>query len=162
MTQSIAICPGSFDPPTLGHINIIKRSLTLFDQVIVAVAINRTKAPLFSVEERTDLLSKIFMEESRIQIDSFEGLLVQYAQNQNAQAILRGIRNMSDYEYESQMALANKTMAPEIETVVMMTECHFAHLSSTIIKDVIEHKNEESKMIHPLVKKALKKKLQED
>lgn len=157
--MKIAICPGSFDPPTNGHLNIIERGLRIFDRLIVAVAVNSTKAPIFSGPERVALLREVFQGQRNIEIDHFEGLLVEYAKRRSVTTIVRGIRNMSDYEYEFQMALANKAMHAEIETLFMMTEGRYSHLSSTIIKDVIRFDGNATEMIHPVVEKALRKKL---
>src|SRR5579885_3370263 len=113
-----AVCAGSFDPPTEGHLNIIRRGLKLFDKVVVAVAVNSQKKSTLSVSERVDMLQKLFKGERGIEIDTFEKrLLVDYARAKKAQVILRGLRTVQDYEYEFQMALANKQIAPEIETV---------------------------------------------
>lgn len=155
----VAMCPGSFDPPTNGHLNIIERGLKIFDRLIVAVAVNSAKHPVLTVAERMDLLREIFAQEPRIEVEHFEGLLVTYATQRGVRAILRGIRTMSDYEFESQLALANKAMHPEIETVFMMTEGRYAHVSSTIIKDVIRYGGNAAEMIHPRVEAALQKKL---
>jgi pantetheine-phosphate adenylyltransferase len=133
-----AICPGSFDPPTEGHINIIERGLKLFDKIVVAVAVNSAKKTLLTTEERLELLKEIFKKEPRIEVKSFEKqLLVNYARSEKAVAILRGLRTIQDYEYEFQMALANKKIAPDIETVFMMTESEYSHISSTIIKEIV-------------------------
>lgn len=155
----IAICPGSFDPPTNGHLNIIERGLKIFDRLIVAVAVNTSKHPLFTGTERVSLLEEIFKDHPNIEVDRFEGLMVDYAKRRRVTTILRGIRNMSDYEYEFQMSLANKAMYPELETIFMMTEGRYTHLSSSIIKDVIMYGGKASEMIHPIVEKRLKKKL---
>jgi pantetheine-phosphate adenylyltransferase len=155
-----AICPGSFDPPTHGHLNIIARGTQIFDELIVAVADNSSKTPIFSIEERIDLLQEIFADTPNVSIDAFDGLLVNFAQAKNIAYILRGIRNMSDYEYESQMALANKTMSPDLETIFLMAEGRYAHLSSSIIKDVVRHGGPAAEMVHPLVETALRAKLQ--
>lgn len=154
-----AICPGSFDPPTNGHINIIRRSLQIFDELIVAVAINSSKQPLLTTDERVELLSTIFADEPRIRVDAFDGLLVEYARAQDVTTILRGIRTNSDYEYESQMALANKAMFPDLETIFMMTEGQFAYVSSSIIKDVIRFGGQVGDMIHPAVERKLREQL---
>lgn len=154
-----AICPGSFDPPTNGHLNIVERGLKIFDRLIVAVAVNSGKRPIFTGKERVALLRQIFKGVAPIEVDHFEGLLVDYARRRGVTTILRGIRNMSDYEYEFQMALANKAMSARLETVFMMTEGRYTHLSSTIIKDVIVYGGKASNMIHPIVDKALRKKL---
>lgn len=153
------ICTGSFDPPTNGHLNIIERALKAFDHVIVAVAINTSKQPILSPEERVDILKKIYTGTPGIEIDAFEGLLVEYARKRGVSRALRGIRNMSDYEHEYEMALTNKTLDPKLETLFMMTEGKYAHLSSSIIKEVILFGGSLSGMIHPIVEEALRKKL---
>ncbi|MFA4874363.1 MAG: pantetheine-phosphate adenylyltransferase [bacterium] len=157
-----AICAGSFDPPTDGHINIVGRGLKVFDSVVVAVAINTRKAPIFSPEERVDMLREIFRDSKNVEVDSFEGLLVDYARRKGVHTILRGLRTMGDYEYESQMALANKTLDPEIEILYMMTEGKYAHLSSSIIKEIITFGGSGCGMIHPVVEKRLRQKLLKD
>jgi pantetheine-phosphate adenylyltransferase len=136
--MKIAICPGSFDPATNGHIDIIKRSGALFDKVIVAVLNNPNKKPLFSVEERVELLRKTCSSIENVEIDSFSGLLIEYAKSRNANAIVKGLRAVSDFEYELQMALMNKKLYPEIETVFMMTSSRYSYLSSSIIKEVAQ------------------------
>lgn len=154
-----AICAGSFDPPTLGHLNIIERGLTIFDQLLVAVANNTTKKSLLTVEERIDLLKELLKNYKNVSVTSFDGLLVDFAKKEGVKTLLRGIRNMSDYEYESQMALANKALYPDIETIFMMTEGKYSHLSSTIIKEILISGGTCKGMINPLVEKILKKKL---
>jgi pantetheine-phosphate adenylyltransferase len=154
-----AICAGSFDPPTDGHLNIIERALKVFDGVIVAVAINTRKQPIFSAAERVEMLREIFQGRAQVEIDTFEGLLVDYARRKGVHTILRGLRTMGDYEYESQMALANKTLDPEIEILYMMTEGKYAHLSSSIIKEILTFGGSGCGMIHPVVEKRLREKL---
>jgi pantetheine-phosphate adenylyltransferase len=132
----IAICPGSFDPATNGHIDIIQRSAKLFDKVIVAVLNNPSKDPLFSVEERVEILKKTCSFIDNLEIDSFSGLLIEYAKSKNANAIVKGLRAVSDFEYELQMALMNKKLNPEIETVFMMTSSKYSYLSSSLVKEV--------------------------
>lgn len=156
----IAICPGSFDPPTDGHINIVERALKIFDKVVVAVAVNTTKVPILTADERVKLLKEIFKNYKKVEVDKFEGLLADYARKRKIITILRGIRNMSDYEYEYQMALANKTLYPELEILFMMTEGKYSHLSSSIIKEVLTFGGEGKGMIHPAVEKKLKEKLE--
>lgn len=160
MPHTIAICAGSFDPPTDGHLNIISRGLNIFDRLIVAVAVNMSKTPIFTAEERVELLKEIYKNEPRIEVDSFSGLLAEYAKAKKISTILRGIRNMSDYEYESQMALANKTLGG-LETIFMMTEGKYAHVSSSIIKEVITYGGNAHGMTHPLVEARLKEKLRQ-
>ncbi len=137
--MKIAICPGSFDPATNGHIDIIKRSGSLFDKVIVAVLNNPNKTPLFSVEERVQLLRQTCGSIENVEIDSFSGLLTEYAKSKNANAIVKGLRAVSDFEYELQMALMNKKLNPDIETVFMMTSSRYSYLSSSIVKEVASH-----------------------
>jgi pantetheine-phosphate adenylyltransferase len=132
----IAICPGSFDPATNGHIDIIERSAKLFDKVIVAVLYNPSKQPLFSVDERVELLRKTCGSIQNVEIDSFSGLLTDYAKSKNANVIVKGLRAVSDFEYELQMALMNKKLYPEVETVFMMTSSRYSYLSSSLVKEV--------------------------
>lgn len=156
--MTTAICPGSFDPPTNGHLNIIERATTIFDRVIVAVAINASKAPIFTADERVAMLREIFADKPNILVDAFTGLMVDYARQHNVRTILRGIRNLSDYEYESQLALANKAMSPGLETIFLMAEGRYAHISSSIIKDVVRYRSNASGMIHPIVERRLREK----
>lgn len=158
MRKSVVICPGSFDPPTIGHLNIVARALKHFGKVIVAVAINTSKSSLFSPEERVDMLKSLFKNRRNVEVDSFEGLLVHYARRKKCSVILKGLRTVQDYEYELQMSLANKKLAPELETMFMMTESAFSHISSSIIKEVIYFGGSGKGMIHPLVEKRIKEK----
>jgi pantetheine-phosphate adenylyltransferase len=135
-----AIYPGSFDPVTNGHLDIIQRGCKLFDEIIIAVLINHEKTPFFSVEERRDILMSIVNEidqrECTLTVESFEGLLVQYAADRQANAIVRGIRAISDYEYELQMALMNRRLQPQLETVFMMPAEAYSYVSSRLVKEV--------------------------
>ncbi len=154
-----AVCPGSFDPPTEGHLNIIERALKLYDKVIVAVAVNSQKQGTFTTEERIALLKELFKGRAGVEIDSFEGkLLVDYARSKKAQVILKGLRTIQDYEYEFQMALANKQIAPDIETVFMMTASQFSHISSSLIKEIVSLGGSGEGMIPEMVEKKLKEK----
>ncbi len=159
MSTKIAICPGSFDPPTDGHINIIKRARKQFDKIIVAIAKNTSKNTIFTTEERIEMLREIFKKCKDIEVDSFDGLLVDYCRKIGCHTLVRGIRNMSDYEYEFQMALANKTLYPELEFIYLMTEGQYSHLSSSIIKELIMLGGTSAGMCHPIVEKKLKEKL---
>ena len=161
MKKTQAICPGSFDPPTLGHLNIIERALKHFDKVIIAVAINTSKNSVFTPQERVEMLQELYKKRKNVEVDCFEGLLVNYARKKKCPIILRGLRTVQDYEYELQMSLANKKMAPELETIFMMTESEFSHISSSIIKEVIYFGGEGKGMIHPLVEKKLQARLKE-
>ena len=135
-----AIYPGSFDPVTNGHLDIIQRGCKLFDEIIIAVLVNPEKTPFFSVDERREILREVLKEidrgDCRLSIDSFEGLLVQYAADRGANAIVRGIRAISDYEYELQMALMNRRLEPAIETVFMMPAETYSYVSSRLVKEV--------------------------
>ena len=133
-----AICPGSFDPVTLGHIDIIKRAVKMFDRVIVAVLVNPSKRPSFTIEERIDLLKRATKGISHVEIVGFDGLLAQYAKEQQATAIVKGLRAVSDFEYEFQMALTNKKLNPELETVFLTTSAENMYLSSSIVKQVAQ------------------------
>jgi pantetheine-phosphate adenylyltransferase len=156
----VAVCPGSFDPPTEGHINIIERGLKLFDKVVVAVAVNSSKKTMFTPEERVKLLKEIFKGRNAIEVDTFEDrLLVDYVRSKKAQVILRGLRTVQDYEYEFQMVLANKQLAPEVETVFIMTEAQYSHLSSSLIKEILYLGGKGTGMISPFVEKKLREKL---
>lgn len=154
-----ALCVGSFDPPTLGHFNIIERSLKVFDTVVVGIAKNYSKSTLFSIEEREQLLVEIFKNQPRIEIACFEGLLVDYAKSRKIKTLIRGIRTVEDYQYEFQMSLINKTLDPEMETLFMMTEGSLSHVSSSMIKEVVELGGSVTHMVHPLVEAKLKEKL---
>ncbi len=130
------IYPGSFDPVTNGHLDIIKRAACIFDNVVVAVLHNQNKKAFFSVEERIDLLKKTTSDFSNIQIDSFSGLLIDYVKSKDIDVIIKGLRAVSDFEYEFQMALMNKKLSPRVETMFMMTSSKYSYISSSIIKEV--------------------------
>lgn len=134
--KRLAIYPGSFDPVTNGHVDIVERGLALFDEIIIAILINPKKQSLFTVEERLELLAETFKQYPNVQMDSFDGLLVNYARQKNAHAILRGMRAVSDFEYEFQMAIMNRRMNREIQTVFLMTGFRWIFTSSSIIKEV--------------------------
>lgn len=132
----LAICPGSFDPLTLGHVDIIRRAARLFESVVVSVLHNAEKAPLFSVAQRLDLIRATFADDPRVEAAAFSGLLVGYARRRGAAAIVRGIRAVSDFEYEFQMALMNRRLAPEVETVFLTPAEEFSYVSSRLIKEI--------------------------
>lgn len=159
--MSIVVCPGSFDPPTNGHVNVIERALKIFDKVIVAVTINTSKRNyIFTPEERVNLLKEVFKDMLNVEVDSFEdNLLVNYVRQRGANLILRGIRTITDYEYEYEMSLANRRLAPDIETFFMMTTSEYAHVSSSIIKEVIYLGGSGEGMVPKVVEKQLRKKL---
>ncbi|WP_283673709.1 pantetheine-phosphate adenylyltransferase [Butyricicoccus sp. Marseille-Q5471] len=135
----IAIYPGSFDPVTLGHLDIIKRASAVFDKLIVAVMHNQNKVPMFDTEERMELLRRTINNLPNVEITSFGGLLADYARQQDACAIIKGLRAVSDFEYEFQMALANRKLNPELDTVFLMTSAEYMYLSSSVVKDIAVH-----------------------
>jgi len=153
--KKIAVYPGSFDPITFGHLDIINRALKIFDEVIIAVAHNEQKKPLFSVEERVDMIKSVMKDNTRATVDTFDGLLVDYARSCKAQAIVRGLRAISDFEYELQMAQINRGISREVETVFLMTSVFYSFLSSSIVKEVYSLKGPIDGLVPPLVKKAL-------
>ncbi len=132
----IAVYPGSFDPITCGHLDIIKRSCKVFDKVIVAVLNNAAKHPLFSVSERISLISRCTKDLPNCEVDSFDGLLVDFVKEKNADTVIRGLRAISDFEYEFQMALLNKKLNPEIETLFMVTNVNCLYISSSVVKEI--------------------------
>jgi pantetheine-phosphate adenylyltransferase len=155
-----AIYPGSFDPLTNGHIDIIERSTRLFDEVIVAILTNAAKSPLFTVEERLDLMKNILQPRFKnVRLDVFHGLLVDYARRSNAQVIVRGIRAVTDYEYEFQMALMNRRLTPEIETVFMVPAESYSYLSSRLVKEVAQLGGSVKGLVPDLVEQRLLTKL---
>ena len=136
MTNKIAICPGSFDPVTVGHIDIIKRAMGMFDKVIVVVMNNSAKTPLFTAEERVQMLRKVTENMSNVEVDSYGGLLAEYAREKGATVVVKGLRAVSDFEYEFQMALTNKKLNPEIDTVFLTTKAENMYLSSSLVRQV--------------------------
>ncbi|MCG8501016.1 MAG: pantetheine-phosphate adenylyltransferase [Firmicutes bacterium] len=134
--MKIAVYPGSFDPVTNGHLDIIERSSRIFDKVIVSILKNSSKAPMFSVEERLTLLRKVTRNLSNVEVDSFSGLLVNYLKQKEAEVIIKGLRAVSDFEYEFQMALMNNKLNPKIETLFMMTSSKYSYLSSSIVREL--------------------------
>lgn len=154
-----AIYPGSFDPFTNGHKNVIERGVKVFDEVVVAVAHNTSKKTIFTLEERVEILSEIFKDRADVRVDYFEGLLVDYAKRMGTNIVLRGMRTVSDFEYELQMALANKSLSQELETVFMVTDSEFSHVSSSVIREVVSLGGSARKMVPAIVEKKLKEKL---
>lgn len=161
MSERLAIFPGSFDPPTAGHVGIIRRALVLFDRVEVAVTINVRKQPLFSVEERMDMIRLCFPDEPRLGLASLEGLLARYAADRGAVAVVRGLRAPSDFEYELQMAQMNAHLAPQLETVFLAAEADGSYVSSSLVKEVASLGGDVSALIPRHVDAALRARLAE-
>ncbi len=157
--KKIGVYPGTFDPVTYGHIDIIKRSLKVFDKVIVAVAPSLQKAPLFDVDERVLMIKEATREFKNLQIEQFEGLLVEFVQRQGGTVIIRGLRAVSDFEYELQMALMNRKLDSEVETVFMMPSEEYTYLTSSIVKAVASYGGEVKDFVPEIVLKKLKEKL---
>ncbi len=154
--NSLAVFPGSFDPVTVGHIDLIERSCEVFSQVIVAVACNQAKTPLFSVAERIEMIREIFADNPKIGVETFNGLLIDYLIKRNVNVIIRGLRAVSDFEYEFQMALMNRKMAPGIETFFMTSSAQYTFVSSRIVKELASLGGDVSDLVHPLVEARIK------
>ena len=154
-----AIYPGSFDPITNGHLDLVHRATKLFDRVIVAVAINEGKKPLFTLEERTALVKESLGDSTKVEVDSFDGLLVNYVDKQGGQAIIRGLRAVSDFEFEFQLALMNRKLNGEVETIFMMPKDTYTFLSSRIVKEIARLGGDVSAFVPEPVKRALAAKL---
>jgi len=155
----IAIYPGSFDPITNGHLDLIQRGARMFDRLIVAILRNDTKQPLFSVEERIEMLLDVMKVYPNVEVDSFDGLLVDYAAAHSATVLLRGIRAISDYEYELQMALMNRRLRPEIETVFLMANEAYSFISSRLVKEVFRLGGDISGLVPPSVESRLHRRM---
>jgi pantetheine-phosphate adenylyltransferase len=153
-----AIFPGSFDPITNGHLDIIERGLKVFERVIIAILVNAEKRSLFTTEERVEIIREVFKGSPRVSVDSFSGLLVDYAQRVGATVIVRGLRAISDFEYEFQMALMNRHLAPGVETVFMMPAEHYSYLSSRLVKEVFQLGGGVGSLVPPVVERRLREK----
>ncbi len=154
----VAVYPGSFDPVTNGHLDIIRRAVHLFDEVVVAIAENSQKVPCFSIAERLEMLRHVLADLTNVRVDSYRGLTVRYARACGAKAIIRGLRAVSDFENEFTMALTNKKLAPEIETVFLMTEACYSFISSSAVKEVASYGGCLDDMVPPFVAKLLREK----
>jgi pantetheine-phosphate adenylyltransferase len=155
---SLAVFPGSFDPITNGHLDIVDRGLAVFDRVRMAILMNPEKQPLFSVEERVALIREAYRGNPRVEVDTFSGLLVAYARRVGASVIIRGIRAISDFEYEFQMALMNRRLDPRIETVFMMPAESYSYVSSRLVKEVFQLGGRVSDLVPPAVERRLSEK----
>ncbi len=152
-----AIYPGTFDPITMGHIDIIKRALTMFDELIVAVGVNAAKTPLFSIEERIDMIRDSFPDNKRVSVESVSGLMIDFADSRNATALVRGLRAVSDFDYEFQIALANRKLNSNVESVFLMPSFRWIYISSSLIKDIAQNNGDISEAVPPHVEKALRR-----
>src|SRR6185437_10403209 len=156
--EIIAIYPGSFDPLTNGHVDIIQRGSRLFDRIVVAVLLNLEKSPLFTVPERVDIARTVFASYTNVEVDTFDGLLVEYARRKQASVIVRGLRAVSDFEYELQMALMNRRLNQEVETVFMMPAEPYTYVSSRLVKEVVALGGSVKGLVPELVESRLREK----
>jgi pantetheine-phosphate adenylyltransferase len=154
--STLAVYPGSFDPLTNGHVDIISRGARLFDRIIVAILVNAEKSPLFTMDERVDITRSVFKTHSNVEVDTFDGLLVDYVERRNAQVIVRGLRAVSDFEFEFQMALMNRRLKPRIETVFMMPAEQYTYISSRLIKEVFSLGGRVEGLVPDLVEQRLR------
>ena len=156
--STLAVYPGSFDPLTNGHVDIIERGARLFDRIIVAILVNAEKSPLFTMAERVEIARKVFTDHSNVEVDTFEGLLVDYVAKRQANVIVRGLRAVSDFEYEFQMALMNRRLNSKIETVFMMPADQYSYISSRLIKEVFALGGRVHGLVPELVETRLREK----
>ena len=154
----IAIYPGSFDPLTNGHVDIIHRGARLFDRIVVAVLLNMDKSPLFAVSERVDIAREVFQSTANVEVDTFDGLLVDYARRKHAGVIVRGLRAISDFEFEMQMALMNRRLNPDVETVFMMPAEPYTYVSSRLVKEIVALGGSVTGLVPTTVERRLREK----
>src|SRR5258705_63560 len=159
MKSRLAVYPGSFDPLTNGHVDIIERGTHLFEKIIVAILVNSEKSPLFSTEERLEIVRETFRGQPNVEVDTFDGLLVDYVERRNANVIVRGLRALSDFETEFQMALMNRRLSPNVETVFMMPAEQYTYISSRLIKEVFSLGGRVSGLVPEIVEKRMRHKL---
>jgi len=155
---TLAVYPGSFDPLTNGHVDIITRGARLFDRIVVAILVNAEKAPLFTMAERVEIAREVFRQHAKVEVDTFDGLLVDYVERRKAQVIVRGLRAVSDFEFEFQMALMNQRLNPQIETVFMMPAEQYTYISSRLIKEVFALGGRVHGLVPELVEHRLREK----
>jgi len=158
MGKKIAIYPGTFDPVTFGHIDVLKRAARIFDKVIISVSESSSKTTLFSIDERINLIKNSVKNIKNVKVDKFNGLLVKYAEKKKADAVIRGLRAISDFEYELQMALTNRKISPEIETVFFMPNEKYSFISSTLVKEIAAHRGNLNSFVPRAVSQKLIKK----
>jgi pantetheine-phosphate adenylyltransferase len=155
----VAVYPGSFDPITNGHLDVIQRAAAMFDQVIIAVAHNPDKTPMFSLRRRLDLVRAATQHLPNVAVDDFQGLLVEYCRKKAATVVVRGLRAVSDFEFEFQMALMNRTLEPNVETIFLMPKDEYTFISSRLVKEIAGLGGDVSKFVPPVVQEALQQKL---
>ena len=158
MSEKIAVYPGTFDPITNGHLSIVNRALKIFDKLIIAILNNPQKRPLFTREERILMIEEVLKSKSNVEVDSFDGLLVDYVIKKNSNVVLRGIRALSDFEFEFQMALMNRKLNRDVQSIFLMTDYKWFYISSTIIKEAASFNGDISGLVPPIVCKKLKEK----
>ena len=154
-----AIYPGTFDPMTKGHVDLIERACELFDSVVIAIAASEAKNPLFTLDERIEIARKIFSDNEKIEVIGFSGLLVDLAKNNDAKILIRGLRVVADFEYEFQLANMNRAMMPELESVFLTPKEKYSYISSTLVKEICKMGGDVSEFVHPVSLEALKGKL---
>lgn len=159
MSTRVAVYPGSFDPPTNGHVDIVRRTLKVFDHVIVTVATNINKNPLFSKDERVEVIREIFQDCPGVEVDSFDGLLVDYLKSKGATVVVRGLRAVADFEYEFQMATVNRKLYPKIEMLYMMSGEEYFYVSSQVVREVAKLGGPLADFVPPVVARRLREKL---
>lgn len=157
--MSVAVYPGSFDPVTLGHYDIIERSANIVDKLIVGVLNNRSKTPLFSVEERVNMLKSVTTHIPNVEVQAFHGLLVDFVRENGANVIVRGLRAITDFEYELQLSQTNHVIAPEIDTIFLTTNLKYSYLSSSIVKEIAEYHGDIRAFVHPEIANKIEEKL---
>ena len=157
--MTCAVYPGSFDPVTLGHLDIIERTAQIMDRVVVGVLINRKKTPLFSVEERVNMLKSVTAHLPNVEVKAFDGLTIDFARENGAKAIVRGLRAITDFEYELQLAQTNRVMAPEIDTLFLTTGLKYSYLSSSMVKEIAAYSRDISAFLAPEVARRVEEKM---
>ncbi len=155
--MNIAVFPGSFDPITLGHIDLVERAMPLFDKIIVAVGVNSQKNTLFTLENRLSWLTEVFKDKPKVQISHFEGLTVKFCAEQNARFLIRGLRNASDFDYEKTISQLNTIMGDDLETIFLISQPEFSHISSTIVREIIKGKGNVGKFVPEFIANELYK-----
>lgn len=154
--MKIAVFPGSFDPITIGHVDLVNRALALFDKVIIAVGVNSVKNYLFTLEERVQHLEEVFQDEERVEVDTYEGLTAHYCKKVNAQFLLRGLRNASDFDYEKTISQLNNIVGEGTETIFLIAQPEYSHISSTIVREIIKGKGDASSFLPKVVWEKVK------